>query len=88
MNEAATIRAATDVGGTFTDLVYFSTDPATGRQRLVTAKADTTPPGFEQGVIDVLAKGAVSTRRVRLSGPRHHRRDQRPHRAHGAPNTG
>ena len=28
-----TIRAATDVGGTFTDLVYFVTDPAPARSR-------------------------------------------------------
>jgi N-methylhydantoinase A len=55
-----TIRAATDVGGTFTDLVYFFTDPDTGVQEIVTAKADTTPPDFEQGVLDVLAKSGVS----------------------------
>jgi N-methylhydantoinase A len=55
-----TIRAATDVGGTFTDLVYFYTDPETGAQQIVTAKSDTTPPDFEQGVLDVLTKGGVS----------------------------
>jgi N-methylhydantoinase A len=55
-----TIRAATDVGGTFTDLVYFYTDPETGAQEIVTAKADTTPPDFEQGVLHVLEKGGVS----------------------------
>jgi N-methylhydantoinase A len=55
-----TIRAATDVGGTFTDLVYFFTDPATGVQEIVTAKSDTTPPDFEQGVMDVLAKADVA----------------------------
>jgi len=54
------IRAATDVGGTFTDLVYFSTDPDTGRQAIVTAKSDTTPPDFERGVMDVLARSGVS----------------------------
>jgi N-methylhydantoinase A len=54
-----TIRAATDVGGTFTDLVYFSTDPATGRQSIVTAKTDTTPPDFERGVLEVMAKTGV-----------------------------
>jgi N-methylhydantoinase A len=56
----ATIRAATDVGGTFTDLVYFSTDPVTGVQTIVTAKSDTTPPDFEQGVMKVIAKSGVS----------------------------
>ena len=53
------IRAATDVGGTFTDLVYFSTDPKTGRQEIVTAKSDTTAPNFEQGVMNVLAKSGL-----------------------------
>lgn len=55
-----TIRAATDVGGTFTDLVYFFTDPETGTQEIVTAKSDTTPPDFERGVMEVLEKGGVS----------------------------
>jgi N-methylhydantoinase A len=54
------IRAATDVGGTFTDLVYFFADPETGAQQIVTAKSDTTPPEFERGVLDVLAKSGVS----------------------------
>jgi N-methylhydantoinase A len=53
------IRAATDVGGTFTDLVYFSTDPGTGRQTIVTAKSDSTPPDFERGVMNVLGKSGV-----------------------------
>jgi N-methylhydantoinase A len=53
------IRAATDVGGTFTDLVYFYTDPETGVQEIVTAKSDTTPPDYEQGVLDVIAKSRV-----------------------------
>src|SRR5205814_1042137 len=55
-----TVRAATDVGGTFTDLVYFFTDPLTGAQEVVTAKADTTPPDFGRGVLDVLRKSGVS----------------------------
>ena len=50
------VRAATDVGGTFTDLVCLYTDPATGTQQLVTGKSDTTPPRFERGVMDVLEK--------------------------------
>ena len=54
-----TIRAATDVGGTFTDLVYFMTDPSTQAQRVVTAKADTTPPDFEQGVVNVVHKSGL-----------------------------
>ena len=54
-----TIRVATDVGGTFTDLVYFATDPDTGAQTVRTAKTDTTPPNFETGVLKVLEKGGV-----------------------------
>ncbi len=57
---APAIRAATDVGGTFTDLVYFFSDPETGAQEIVTAKADTTPPDFEQGVMNVIAKSGVA----------------------------
>src|SRR5580692_3841317 len=56
----ATVRAATDVGGTFTDLVYFVTDPLTQAQRVVTAKADTTPPDFEQGVVDVINRASLA----------------------------
>ncbi len=59
-----TVRVATDVGGTFTDLVCFETDPKTGRSRVVTAKADTTPPDFEKGVLNVLAKGGVDPQTI------------------------
>lgn len=61
---ASTIRVATDVGGTFTDLVCFETNHTTGEQRIVTAKSDTTPPDFEQGVLNVLEKGGVDPRAV------------------------
>ena len=54
-----TRRVATDVGGTFTDLVCFETDMDTGASRVITAKSDTTPPDFEAGVLNVLEKGAV-----------------------------
>ena len=49
------IRVATDVGGTFTDLVCFETDTETGKHSIVTAKTDTTPPDFETGVLNVQA---------------------------------
>ncbi|MDE0113051.1 MAG: hydantoinase/oxoprolinase family protein [Albidovulum sp.] len=52
-------RVATDVGGTFTDLVCFETDHESGELKLRTAKSDTTPPDFEIGVLDVLAKSGV-----------------------------
>ena len=56
---SVTRRVATDVGGTFTDLVCFETDSATGESRIITAKSDTTPPDFEQGVLNVLQKVGV-----------------------------
>lgn len=52
-------RVSTDVGGTFTDLVYFETDTTTGTQTVRTAKSDTTPPNFEQGVLNVLDRAKV-----------------------------
>lgn len=52
-------RVATDVGGTFTDLVCFEFDPASGESRVSSAKAHTTPPDFEKGVLDVLDEGGV-----------------------------
>ena len=53
------IRVATDVGGTFTDLAYFETDTQSGEQRVRTAKVDTTPPDFEQAVLELLRKAEV-----------------------------
>ena len=53
-------RVATDVGGTFTDLVRFDIDPESGQSRVTTAKTATTPPDFERGVLDVLRKGGVA----------------------------
>lgn len=52
-----TLRVATDVGGTFTDLVAFETGPR--GMKITTAKSDTTPPDFENGVLNVLAKGGI-----------------------------
>lgn len=55
------LRAASDVGGTFTDLVYYEVDPDNGRcGEVKTAKADTTPPDFEQGVMNVFEKSDLS----------------------------
>ncbi|MFP3917954.1 hydantoinase/oxoprolinase family protein [Lysinibacillus telephonicus] len=45
------MRIATDIGGTFTDLVYVDDLGNFG-----IAKSSTTPPHFENGVIDVLDK--------------------------------
>lgn len=49
-----TVRVATDVGGTFTDLVYID-DGA-----IKAVKSDTTPPNFEQGVDNAAAKANIS----------------------------
>ena len=58
MNNRIT-RVATDVGGTFTDLVCFEFDPHTGHSSVRTAKTATTPPDYERGMMDVLHKGEV-----------------------------
>ena len=50
-----TLRVATDIGGTFTDLV--GVDAETGEVRI--AKVSTTPRDLPQGVLDVIAAGEV-----------------------------
>lgn len=62
--QGKTVRVATDVGGTFTDLVCFETDPVSGEISITTAKSDTTPPNFEQGVLNVLEKGQVDPKDI------------------------
>ncbi|WP_454856506.1 hydantoinase/oxoprolinase family protein [Rhizobium binxianense] len=57
-------RVSTDVGGTFTDLVYFETDPGNGVQTIRTGKSDTTPPDFEKGVLNVLDKAGVRAEEI------------------------
>ncbi len=49
------IRVATDIGGTFTDLVYVTADGT-----INTAKSHTTPGQFEQGVIDVIETSHIA----------------------------
>jgi N-methylhydantoinase A len=44
------LRVATDIGGTFTDLVFVTPDG-----EVVTGKSHTTPAQFEQGVMDVIS---------------------------------
>src|SRR5699024_11054832 len=48
------MRVATDIGGTFTDLVYVDEDG-----QIQVDKSHTTPPNFEKGVLDVLAKREI-----------------------------
>lgn len=54
-------RAASDVGGTFTDLVYYRVDGETGAGGIVkSAKVNTTPPDFETGVMASMEKAGLS----------------------------
>ncbi len=48
-------RVATDIGGTFTDLVY-----VTSKGEVGTAKSHTTPAQFEKGVMDVIEARRIS----------------------------
>lgn len=48
------MRVATDVGGTFTDLVCIDDGG------IQTVKSDTTPPNFEQGVLNCIEKSAIN----------------------------
>jgi N-methylhydantoinase A len=50
------MKVATDIGGTFTDIVYIDKSGEIGVD-----KAHTTPPNFEKGVIDVIEKAGVNT---------------------------
>ena len=47
------MKVATDVGGTFTDLVYLD------ESGLRSVKANTTPPSYEQGLLSALGGGAL-----------------------------
>lgn len=53
------MRVATDIGGTFTDIVYIDKDGKIG-----TDKAHTTPPNFEEGVINVIKKSGISSESI------------------------
>ncbi|MFS0646875.1 hydantoinase/oxoprolinase family protein [Siminovitchia sp. 179-K 8D1 HS] len=53
------MRVATDIGGTFTDLVYVDDSGKFG-----VAKAHTTPAQFEKGVMNVLEKSGVSPKSI------------------------
>ncbi|MCY4185436.1 MAG: hydantoinase/oxoprolinase family protein [Rhodobacteraceae bacterium] len=60
----STIRVATDVGGTFTDLVCFEIAGKTGQSTVSTAKSATTPPDYETGMMNVIEKAGVDLARV------------------------
>jgi N-methylhydantoinase A len=48
------LRVATDIGGTFTDLVFVTPDG-----EVVTGKSHTTPAQFEKGVMDVISANGI-----------------------------
>ena len=54
------MRIATDIGGTFTDLVVLN-----DAGEFTTAKSHTTPPDFERGIIDVIKIGGVEPSEVK-----------------------
>ena len=53
------MRVATDIGGTFTDLVAIDESG-----NLILEKAHTTPPNFEAGVMDVMEKSGVDPKGI------------------------
>jgi N-methylhydantoinase A len=53
------MRVATDIGGTFTDIVYIDKNG-----EINVDKAHTTPPNFEKGVINVIKKAGINTEEV------------------------
>ena len=59
----STIRAASDIGGTFTDLVYFEVDEETGQIAEIKAvKTHTTPNEFQAGVMTSLQVAGISAK--------------------------
>jgi N-methylhydantoinase A len=56
------VRVATDIGGTFTDLVLLDERS----DRVGTAKVDSTPPDFERGVIHVMHKASIDPASVQF----------------------
>ncbi|HET8757802.1 MAG TPA: hydantoinase/oxoprolinase family protein [Solirubrobacteraceae bacterium] len=56
------LRVATDIGGTFTDLVAYDEDSG----ELITVKTPSTPPTFIEGVMNALAKAGVRPEEVSI----------------------
>ena len=54
------LRAAVDIGGTFTDLVAYDEDG----QELITVKTPSTPPTFIEGVMNVLEKAQIQPEEI------------------------
>ncbi len=59
------MRVATDIGGTFTDLVCLEFDDKTGKPIGVkVSKSDTTPSNFEEGIFDTIHKADVDLNKI------------------------
>jgi N-methylhydantoinase A len=59
------MRIATDIGGTFTDLVCLDFDKESGKPIGVkVAKSDTTPSNFEQGILDTIEKADIDLNKI------------------------
>lgn len=59
------MRVATDIGGTFTDLVCLEFDKKSGKPTGVkVVKSDTTPSNFEQGILDTITKGSINLKEI------------------------
>ena len=56
------LRAAIDIGGTFTDLVAYDEDG----QELITVKTPSTPPTFIEGVMNVLEKAEIKPEEIAI----------------------
>jgi len=56
------VYMATDIGGTFTDLVYM--DPATSEVGF--SKASSTPDDFSRGILDTLVKSSVAPEAIAM----------------------
>ncbi len=56
------MRVATDIGGTFTDLVCFS--QKNGKTEIVTTKTDTTPGKFEEGIMNAIEKRSLDLKQI------------------------
>lgn len=53
------MRVATDIGGTFTDLVYVDE-----KGNVQVEKSSTTPPNFEKGVLEVIRKSGINASEI------------------------
>lgn len=58
------MRVATDIGGTFTDLVCLEFNEQGIATGVKVAKSDTTPSNFEEGIIDTIKKGEIDLNEI------------------------